>query len=218
MSHVLLFNGGSSQLASIEYVPATQTYQFWTTRPANVALPLDGGTETATIDVDSQGRMWLATDYAAGTDQIVVYYSDAPYSSWSGPVTLATGINADDIAVVTAMPGGKIGVLWSNQNTQRFGFRTHVDGTDPGDLDGGRDAGVAVGAERGRGDGGRPPARGGGLGRDALRGGQDELRHGRLPEDRAAGAAARRAPGTTSTRWTRRAPGRSCCWTSRRAR
>ena len=26
---------------------------------------------------------------------------------------------------------GKIGVLWSNQVTQRFGFRTHSDGTDP---------------------------------------------------------------------------------------
>jgi len=131
VSHVLLFNYGTSQLASIEYVPATQTYQFWTTRPANVSLPLVGGTETATLDVDSQGRMWLATDFAAATDQIVVYYSDAPYSSWSAPVTLATGINGDDISAVIAMPGGKIGVLWSNQNTQRFGFRTHLDGTDP---------------------------------------------------------------------------------------
>jgi len=131
VSHVLLFTSASTELASIEYVPATQTYQAWTTRPANAPIALDAGAETATIDVDSQGRMWLATDRAAGTDQIVVYYSDAPYSSWSAPVTLATGITSDDIAVVTAFPNGKIGVLWSNQNTQRFGFRTHADGTAP---------------------------------------------------------------------------------------
>jgi hypothetical protein len=131
VTHVLLFAGASTELASIEYVPATQSYQAWASRPTNAPIALDAGTETATIDVDSQGRMWLATDRAAGTEQIVVYSSDAPYSSWSGPVTLATGINSDDIAVVTAMPGGKIGVLWSNQVTQRFGFRTHADGTDP---------------------------------------------------------------------------------------
>jgi hypothetical protein len=76
--------------------------------------------------------MWIATDYAGATSQVVVYYADAPYGSWSSPVTVATGINADDIAVVTAMPGGQVGVLWSNQNTQRFGFKRHVDGADPG--------------------------------------------------------------------------------------
>ncbi len=131
VSQVLLFNAGSSELASIEYVSASHSYQAWSARPANVALPLDGSTETATLEQDTQGRLWVVSDHAAGADQIVVYYSDAPYSSWSGPVTLASGIHADDIAVVTALAGGRIGVLWSNQNTQRFGFRTHLDGTDP---------------------------------------------------------------------------------------
>ena len=131
VSHVLLFTGASSQLASIEYVPGTQSYQAWTVRPANVGLPLDSSTETATLDVDTQGRMWLASDHAAGAEQIVVYYADAPYASWSGPVTVASGIAADDIGVVTAMPGGQVGVLWSNQNTRLFGFKTHVDGADP---------------------------------------------------------------------------------------
>ena len=54
-----------------------------------------------------------------------------PYSSFSGPVTLATGVAADDIGVVTALPNGQIGVLWSNQNTRLFGFRVHSDGADP---------------------------------------------------------------------------------------
>ena len=129
--HALLFSGASTELVSIEYVPASHAYQAWSGRPANAPIALDPGSETATIDVDSQGRMWLATDRAATTDQIVAYYSDAPYESWSGPVTVATGINGDDISVVTAFPDGKIGVLWSNQNSRRFGFRTHLDGTDP---------------------------------------------------------------------------------------
>ncbi len=71
VAHVLLFNGASSQLASIEYVGGT--YQAWSTRPGNVALPLDASTETATLDVDSSGRRWIATDHAAGADQVVVY-------------------------------------------------------------------------------------------------------------------------------------------------
>ena len=72
--------------------------------------------------------MWLATE--SGTN-LNVHYSDAPYTSFSGPVTLATGIAADDIGVVTALPSGKIGVLWSNQNTRLFGFKVHGDGADP---------------------------------------------------------------------------------------
>jgi CheY-like chemotaxis protein len=87
-------------------------------------ISADLGVETATIDVDSQGRLWLASD---GTTTVAVRYSDPPYSSWSGPITLATGISTDDISVVTALPNGTVGVLWSNQSTQRFGFRAHVD-------------------------------------------------------------------------------------------
>ena len=45
--------------------------------------------------------MWLSTETSS---TIVAYYSDAPYSSFSGPVTLATGITDDDISVVTALP------------------------------------------------------------------------------------------------------------------
>ena len=126
--HVLLYNGTSSALASAEYVTSTQTYQAWTPRPGNVAITLDSGVETATLDIDSQGRMWLASDE---TDEIMVRYSDSPYSSWSAPFSLVTGINSDDICAVTALPNGTIGVLWSNQTTQRFGFRAHVDGASP---------------------------------------------------------------------------------------
>ena len=126
VTHILL-HGSSPVLISVEHVPASNTYQLWSARnvPTPVALP---GSETATIDIDSTGRMWLATETAA---DIVVYYSDPPYSSFTGPITLATNTSSDDISAVTALPNGTVGVLWSNQTTQRFGFRVHVDGTDP---------------------------------------------------------------------------------------
>jgi concanavalin A-like lectin/glucanase superfamily protein/List-Bact-rpt repeat protein/flagellar hook capping protein FlgD len=129
VTHILLYRGTSSQLVSVEYLSGTHAYQLWSTRPATANITLDGGVETATIDVDSYGRMWLASD--AVTD-VNVRWSDPPYSSWSSPITIGTGIDADDISVVTALPAlGKVGVLWSNQTTRRFGFRTHTDGADP---------------------------------------------------------------------------------------
>ena len=128
VAHVLLFRGTTSELSSVEYVSGSNTYQVWTERPTLSTVNLDAGVETATIDVDSHDRMWLASD---GTTTILVRYSDPPYSNWSNPITLATGVTTDDISVVTALPNGTIGVLWSNQNTQRFGFRVHTDGADP---------------------------------------------------------------------------------------
>ncbi len=125
--HILLYDGTSSSLVSVEYVPMTMTYQLWTTRPSTVALTLDAGVETATIDIDGTGRMWVAS---AGVADINVRWSDSPYSTWSSAITIATGVADDDICAVVYLPG-KIGVLWSNQNTQRFGFKTHTDGNAP---------------------------------------------------------------------------------------
>ena len=72
--------------------------------------------------------MWVAYDT---TNDIAVQYSDSPYSSWNGPILLKQGVTSDDISVVTALPDGTVGVLWSDQSTDRFGFRVHIDGTDP---------------------------------------------------------------------------------------
>ncbi|REK15492.1 MAG: hypothetical protein DWQ37_09300, partial [Planctomycetota bacterium] len=130
LAHVLLFDGGDTQLASVEYNAATRSYDFWSVRPGNVNLPLPGSTETATIDIDSTGRMWVA--YENKSDNAVeVRYSDGDYSSWSGAITVAEGISNDDISTVVAMGNGQIGVFWSDQSSDRFGFRTHDDGADP---------------------------------------------------------------------------------------
>ncbi len=125
--HILLFRGTSSELVSVEYVPASHGYQLWPVRPSNVPITLDSGVETATIDLDSNGRMWLASD---GNTNVNIRWSDSPYSSWNGPITLVNNISTDDISRIIAFDG-KVGVFWSNQNTQRFGFRDHVDEQDP---------------------------------------------------------------------------------------
>ena len=124
LAHIFLYDA-TPQLVSVAYVGGT--YQLWSLRSASSPITLPNS-EIATIDIDSTGRMWLATE--SGTN-LVVYHSDSPYSTWNRPLNLATGINDDDISVITALPNNTIGVLWSNQNTRRFGFCAHIDGTAP---------------------------------------------------------------------------------------
>ena len=123
--HILLWANNNTQFASIEYI--NDTYQLWADRNSlvNISLP---GSETATIAMDSTGVIWLATRIA---NKIGVYHSVSPYSSWNGPIDLlgeGVYVNDDDIDVITALPNGTVGVFWSNQNVNRFGFRYHVDG------------------------------------------------------------------------------------------
>ena len=129
VTHILLHDS-TPELVSVEHVSAGNTYQLWSVRQTSTSISLPNS-ETATIDIDSTGRMWLATENGSNVE---VHYSDSPYSSFVGPITpaLASNINEDDISDVIAMPGNKVGVLWSNQTTQRFGFRTHADSDPPG--------------------------------------------------------------------------------------
>jgi hypothetical protein len=128
MAHVLLYDGQDSQLATIQYDSGSDNrYEMWSLRPSLVDISLSKGVETATLDMDSTGRLWIASDVKT---TIEVRYADfgSQYTSWSAPITVASGINSDDISAIIAMPGNKIGVMWSNQSADRFGFRVHVDG------------------------------------------------------------------------------------------
>ncbi len=129
VTHVLLYDGEVSKLASLEYVTGSPgTYQFWAQRPALTTINLGTGVETATLDIDSTGRMWVASDE---TNDIEVRYSDSPYTTFGAPIKLATNVTDDDICAVTALPDGTVGVIWSNQNTQEFNFRFHLDSALP---------------------------------------------------------------------------------------
>jgi hypothetical protein len=126
--HCFLFQNNSSNLVSIEYVPSNSTYKLWSGRTSTVGVTTDSDAETATIDIDTNGRMWLAFD----TDtSVVVRWSDPPYSTWSRKIVISDKILPDDIGTVVAFPSlNKVGVLWSNQGTRLFGFKMHSD-SDP---------------------------------------------------------------------------------------
>ena len=129
VTHILLFNGSTSQLASVQHVPGSPgTYQLWSARTTPAPISLSSAAETATISMDSAGRMWLASDASTSVE---ARYSDYPYSTWSAPITVASGTNSDDISSIVGMADGSVGILWSNQTTRRFGFRTHAPGAAP---------------------------------------------------------------------------------------
>jgi hypothetical protein len=127
--HLVLFRGASStsHFVSLEYDPALNAYKRWTQRTSTINIVFEAGTVTATLDADATGRIWIASN---SNGNMLVRWSDAPYSTWSAPITIASGAVSEDICAVTALPG-KIGVFWSNQNAKRFGFKTHNDGADP---------------------------------------------------------------------------------------
>ena len=52
LTHILLYQGASSQMASVEYDYTQGTYKLWSRRTSTVGLTLDQGVETATIDID----------------------------------------------------------------------------------------------------------------------------------------------------------------------
>ncbi|TPE44237.1 T9SS type A sorting domain-containing protein [Pontibacter mangrovi] len=133
VAHILIFKGKNSELVSLEFDQEQDNYKLWSLRSATAAITLDNSAETATIDIDGTGRMWLAYsgNQSSGKKRIYARWSVPPYSNWNSTNkhTFPEEISSDDICAVIAMPG-KIGVLWSNQLTKRFGFSTHTDGTD----------------------------------------------------------------------------------------
>jgi hypothetical protein len=132
VTHIFLQDGAAnSQLASIELVAGgTPTYQMWSARPTLVTVPLTANTRSATIEIDDAGVLWLAYD---GQSNLFVRYAlpASNYASWSSPMIMASGVTNDDIITIGRVGSTGVGVMWSNQNADRFGFRHHATGTDP---------------------------------------------------------------------------------------
>ena len=127
VTHVLIVGTSQSEMVSLEYLPGLQTYQLWSVRPTETPVSL--GT-TGTLAMDSTGRLWLSTPYNTNVE---VYYSDAPYNLFVGPIVLDGTLDPKeyDPTAIVALPDHTIGVMWSNVTGQVWGFRAHVDGTDP---------------------------------------------------------------------------------------
>ncbi len=104
--------------------------QSWNARAGSPFLvPKIHASEALVLERDSTGRLWYV---AEGDGRIQMYHSTDDGVSWTAqPIVLQTGVHEDDIASVVAFGGDRIGVFWSDQNRDTFGFRVHVDGDPP---------------------------------------------------------------------------------------
>lgn len=138
ITYILLFDDNNEDAEFVRIQYSGGSYSIITGGPGSeITVSLDNGVEMATIDVDSNNKVWLASDEKVGSNDasIHVRYSEGPnYTSWSLAATLATDPDHDDICVITAFATSgipKIGVLWSNQNDNDFHFSYHIDSEDP---------------------------------------------------------------------------------------
>jgi len=135
---VLIYKGTTASFSKYTYDGAG-TY---TRIVGPVTITLSGGTsESATIDQDSTGRLWIVYDPDIN---IRVFWSDPVNHALWDPTgmtinTLPTLAGGDDLAGVVAFTNclgatsnNCIGVLWSDQNSDSVRFRIHRDEDLPG--------------------------------------------------------------------------------------
>ena len=112
------------QVARLSYDSAADR---WSVDPGfPVVVNTGGGSESATIDRDSTGRLWVTYTQRS---RLYVTHSDVTGTTWVpgfqpavGDVTLAS----DDISALIAF-GSSIGLLWSDQESGVFRFAVHDD-------------------------------------------------------------------------------------------
>ena len=99
-----------------------------------VKVPRPSGAETMVLESDSQGRACAVVE---GSTNVNVYYTtSADRRTWTtAPLVLRSGVSDDDICTIVAFGGDKVGVFWSDQNRDEFGFRVHHDTDAPGNWD-----------------------------------------------------------------------------------
>ena len=85
-----------------------------------------------TVGLRSVDRPSIRQRLKPTSSTIRIRYADAgdAYATWSASVSVASGVASDDIGAIAAF-GGKVGVFWSNQVSQRYGFSYHFDSDDP---------------------------------------------------------------------------------------
>jgi hypothetical protein len=97
------------------------THRSWATAAGfPVTLPT-GGSESATIDQDSTGRLWVT--YTRGS-RLWVAHSEPNGTTWSAPFQPNVGdtlLSSDDISALITF-GTSIGLLWSDQESGAVRF------------------------------------------------------------------------------------------------
>ncbi|MFN8187972.1 MAG: SwmB domain-containing protein [Gaiellales bacterium] len=118
-------SGKPSSLYRYSYDGAADTYVLDPGFPAQIN---DLATETLVIAKDSTGQLWAT--WTAGGQVWVNRTSCTPAcddASWGSPFALASGLYSDDVSSLIAFGGSRIGVMWSNQNTDTMAFRSRLD-------------------------------------------------------------------------------------------
>jgi hypothetical protein len=112
------------RLYRYSYNSATKTYSLDGGFPVTVTK---GKSETLTVAKDSTGQLWVTY---VESSKVMVNHSLGNDATWDEPVVLPASdvnVNSDDISAVIAFGGDKIGVMWSNQVTDKTYFAVHQD-------------------------------------------------------------------------------------------
>lgn len=113
----------------LSYSTSTST---WTLDPGFQSTVLNGGVESAAIDKDSRGRLWVS--WTKGKSIWVTHTTNGD-SGWIAPFkpkSPDTTIKADDLSSIVAFRG-QVGVMWSDQQSGAFRFAIHKD-SDPDSI------------------------------------------------------------------------------------
>ena len=122
--------GGAIRLYRYSYSTTTGKYTKDSGFP--IGLGGKGGSESVTIDRDTIGRLWITFTRSS---TVWVSHSSGSDTSWGAPFKIPgadTAVKADDISALLSL-NGKIGVFWSDQQSQGFRFALHND-TDPDNV------------------------------------------------------------------------------------
>ena len=121
---------GDIRTVRLSYDTARDVY----TVDSGFPLAIPGGEiESVTIARDSLSRLWVTftkPDTAnAAVDRVWVAHSTTSDTTWAAPYIIPVSdstIESDDISAITTF-AGKVGVMWSDQQTQAMRFAVHPD-------------------------------------------------------------------------------------------
>jgi len=116
-----------AQLFRYSYNSSTKTYSLDAGFPVDVSR---GRAEAVVLEKDSTGRLWVTY---VESNKVMINHSLSNDLTWGDPFQLPGSgtVNSDDISSVIAFGGNKIGVVWSNQNTDAYYLAIHNDGAPP---------------------------------------------------------------------------------------
>jgi len=115
---------GPGRLYRYSYNASTQSYSLDSGFPVDISSKQS---ETLTLTKDSSGQLWAS--WVEGS-KVMVNCSQSSDQSWGTPFQLPvqnSTVGSDDISVIVAFGGHRVGILWSNQNDKKMYFAVHRD-------------------------------------------------------------------------------------------